>query len=224
MKTPYQHFSLVPIVKVPHDQYSYINLVVNDLLELLGNRKTLWILPGGSLDLLLAIYNIKPDILNWLNIHIVEINKQVYDLYQLLKTDVETFKKTQVSNKNITSNNVCIYKLHSLLNWNNIHLSFCEVSIDNYLLQQQKQWQDDDLVYINTTTREGQQEFNSDVLLNIAYDRLTFNLPSVFIGCTSLKLRNELEGSATTSKELYVDKFLTSTVKNQSILSIHSYS
>lgn len=224
MKTPYQNFSLVPILKVPHDQYSYINLVVHDLLELLGNRKTLWILPGGSLDLLLAIYNLKPDILNWLNIHIVEINKQVYDLYQLLKTDVESFIKVQLDNKNITNNKVCTYKLHSLLNWNNIHLSFCKTSIDNYLVKQQKQGQDDDLVYINTTTREEQQEFNSDVLLSIAYDRLALGLPTVFIGCTSLKLRNALEGSSSDTRELYVDKYITSKVRNQSILSVHSYS
>lgn len=221
MKTPYQNFNLVPVINVPHDQYSYINLIVNDLLEILDNKKTLWVLPGGSLDLILTIYNIKPDILNWLNIHIIEINKQVYDMYELLKIDVEKFISAQTNTKNI--NKVCAYKVHSLLNLKNISLSLCETSIDKFLINQQEQFHEDDLVFINTSTREQQQEFSADILLNIAYDRLVLGLPSIFIGCTSLKLRNELEGSSTTNKEFYVDRALTPSSKMQSILSVHSF-
>lgn len=214
--------SLTPILNVPHDQYSYINLVLPDVLKTLESHNTLWMIPGGSLDLILAIYNSQPDMLEWLNIHIVEVDKELYQLYSLLREDINLFLQgAKDSKKRIKLNNLSISKLHLLLNKSNIHLTLSDISIDKFLTHSTT-YGDNDFVVINTSTRSNGEEFKSDLLLNIAYERLVFSLPTLLLGCSSNILNRELEGSSTEMQELYVDRYVGN-YKNRGLLTTYMY-
>lgn len=216
--------SLTPILNVPHDQYSYINLILPNILKTLESHNTLWMIPGGSLDLILAIYNSRPDILEWLNIYIVEVDKELYKLYTMLRENTNIFLqevRNVNNNKRIKLNNLSIYKLHLLLNKRNIHLELSEVSIDKFLTYSTT-YGDNDFVVINTSTRSNGEEFKSDLLLNIAYERLVFGLPTFLLGCNSNVLNRELEGSSTEMQELYVDRYVGN-YKNRGLLTIYMY-
>lgn len=222
LSAPYQNHSnnINPIVTIPHDQYSYINLLLDDVFEILGDRKTLWILPGGSMDLLLGIYKSRPDVIDGLNIHIVEVDESLYNIYSNLITDVDQFTTSKPEDKRLKYNVMSIYKLHSLLNKNNIRLELCNEPIDKYIGK--LSGQDDDLVYINISTRDRGEEFQSEEILNTAYERLSLGLPTLVAGCSSLIMNRFLEGSSIHAKEIYVDKYLHGR-KTQGLLTVHSY-
>lgn len=225
VSVPYQNVVPKPVIRVPHDQYSYINTLMPYLFSMSEGIQTLWLLPGGSMDVLLGLYNNRPDLLDSININVIEVNNNLYEAYCLLRDDSKEFLSANRSNDGTYQDVRSVYLLHSLLNKPNIKLHKCESTIKRFLSDEMVT-RDDNLLFVNLSTRENQQEFSGPMLLDIAFDRLSMKdhkQPTILGGCCSNDLNRELEGSSSKSEKLEVSRYMTPDISSHSLLSVYSY-